>query len=659
MEKIFKDCYIKYENETFIIGNSKIERIIKINDNKPVSVSLRTNEEKWEGGNVALFNVTAFDYSNSSVLFDAYISNFGGKSEEALIGEFIFKSNLTQIKLIMFIFPDIGAVSSKLYVKGKVIPLEENRNMSNTAIELSKKETVSEVVLPEYGVIDSLNMDDKHIKAKAVRLYDETDIYNDLVSFDERLLYRKFDEYFKGSFLILDNYIDKKSVMLVSEGYVSGKKFFGNKDFSVNSDAACVFGNGIKEDSKGYTYIGGATVVTGKTDELSLEYKNFYSAMYKRDNVYIMSNTWGDRKRDTSVCEEFIIKEIDIAGTLGVDVVQIDDGWQKGITENSGFTAHGAWGNFYDTDDDFWEVNLDKFPDGFSVISDYAKKKNVKLGMWFSMDKENNYALWKRDADKILELYEKYGVSYFKIDGLRINNHTCEQNILNFSVYIDEKSKGNVNFNFDITANRRYGYFMAKQYSTLFVENRYTDWQNYYPHCTLRNLWSLSEYIPAHKLQFEVLNQLRNDEKYCGDTLRPASYPIDYIFASVMVANPLIWMEMSGLQKKQIDLLKNIISIYKKEREHFKDAKIFPIGNRPDGISYTGFHIDKNNYGYLILLKEQSDENSFSYSLNKNITDIKILASNCSDTVLEPKDNKLTVKNMCKAGYIFLKYNFK
>ncbi|MBE7026412.1 MAG: hypothetical protein E7410_02430 [Ruminococcaceae bacterium] len=656
MKKTFKDCFIEYEKNIIKIGNSKTQRIIEIKNNMPVCTSIYTNEDMWSGANVCMFNIGEFDYKNCEISFDCYVSDFGGKSKEALVGELIFKTTATNVKLVLFVFPYISALSSKVYIQGKVIPLKENRSMSNTAIELSKKQADNKPVLPEYGVIEAVNIKDRHLKAKAVRLYDETDIYNDLVSSHEKLLYRKFDEYFDASILMLENYIDKKAIMLVSEGYVSGKKFVGDKDFSVNENAACVFGNGIDEDAAEYTYIGGATLAVGKKGSLCDEYKKFYSHMYTNEGTYIMSNTWGDRKRDTAVCEEFMLGEIDAASTLGVDIVQIDDGWQQGLTANSGLVKNGAWGNFYDSDIDFWAVNKDKFPNGFNVISDYAQKKNVRLGLWFSMDKQNSYARWKQDADKILELHEKYGASYFKIDGLRITDHACEENIFNFAKYIHEKSDGKISFNFDITANRRYGYFMAKQYSTLFVENRYTDWQNYYPHTTLRNLWSLSEYIPAHKLQFEVLNQNRNEQSYPDDILKPSSYPIDYMFASVMVANPLIWMEMTNLDKNQISALKNIICVYKKERDNFKDAMIKPIGERPDGISYTGFNITKDGEGYLVLLKEKNEQNTYTYSLDKNITDINILASSCPDAKLEIKDGNIAVSNMKQAGYIFLKY---
>ena len=253
MKKTFKDCFIEYQSNIIKIGNSKTQRIIELKDNMPVCTRLNTNEDAWSGANVSMFNIGGFDYKNCEISFDCYVSDFGGKSKEALVGELIFKTTDTSIKYLLFVFPYVSALSSKVYMQGKVFPLSENRSMSNTAIELSKKETDNRPILPEYGVIDAVNIKDRHLKANAVRLYDETDIYNDLVSCTEKLLYRKFDEYFDASILMLENYVDKKALMLVSEGYVSGKKFVGDKDFSVNENAACIFGNGIDEDAPCYT----------------------------------------------------------------------------------------------------------------------------------------------------------------------------------------------------------------------------------------------------------------------------------------------------------------------------------------------------------------------------------------------------------------------
>lgn len=46
----------------------------------------------------------------------------------------------------------------------------------------------------------------------------------------------------------------------------------------------------------------------------------------------------------------------------------------------------------------------------------------------------------------------------------------------------------------DLTNGRRVGYHWFTEYGNIFLENRYTDWGNYYPYKTMRNLWQLSRY---------------------------------------------------------------------------------------------------------------------------------------------------------------------
>lgn len=657
MNRKFKDCYIGYDGGLLTIGNSKIVRKIKFAGNIPVNVSLSSGYKVWQGGDVALFNIADFNYSEAEVTFETYVDTFSNHSDEALFAEINYKTSATEIKQIFYIFPEVSAVSSMLYIKGEISQKKAVLNDNNTAIEKDAEKSTDKIIFPEFNVVDSVGINGTHFNLKAVKLMDETDVYNELVTTYDVSVYGRVNEYYDGSIFMLNEYIEDKSLMIVSEGYVSGKKFYGVKDLAVNQGCVSVFGNGRIEPADDFVYAGGATLVFTTENELKREYKRFYSCVYNDNGTYIMSNTWGDRNKDTAVKEDFIKQELDVGHRLGIDILQIDDGWQKGITANSGFASvsakNKAWGDFYDTDPDFWEVNIEKFPGGFEVIKEYAGEKGIKLGLWFSMDKNNSYERWEKDAENILNLYRKYGATYFKIDGLIISDHKCEENIYNFVRYLEKESDGEINFNFDITANRRFGYFMHKWYSTLFVENRYTDWQNYYPHSTLRNLWSLSDYIPTHKMQFEVLNQLRNDSQYGSSPLRPSMYSIDYIFASVMVSNPLIWMEMSHLDEEQKDRLSSIISVYKSVRDDFVGANVTPIGERPDGTKHTGFKIENGEIEYLILLKEQSDAKEYIY--NTEIPGYEILATNCADCTLEVHDKKLKVMNMTKSGYIFLK----
>ena len=165
----------------------------------------------------------------------------------------------------------------------------------------------------------------------------------------------------------------------------------------------------------------------------------------------------------------------------------------------------------------------------------------------------------------------------------------------------------------------RWGYFYQKQYGKLFLENRYTDWGNYFPHDTLRNLWEVSRFVPAQRLQIEVLNPRRNPDQYLNDPFAPGLYSMDYLFGIAMVANPLIWMEMSGLSETDLEKLKEIITVYRTCRKKLQRAMIIPIGQKPSGMSFTGFLAALEEEGYLFVFREVTKENSFVYPVEGKV----------------------------------------
>ena len=69
----------------------------------------------------------------------------------------------------------------------------------------------------------------------------------------------------------------------------------------------------------------------------------------------------------------------------------------------------------------------------------------------------------------------------------------------------------------------------------------------------------LARYVPAQRMLFELLNPARTTERYRADPLAPGRYTADYLFASVMAAQPLRWMELSGLGRQDAARLQQII----------------------------------------------------------------------------------------------------
>lgn len=115
----------------------------------------------------------------------------------------------------------------------------------------------------------------------------------------------------------------------------------------------------------------------GSKNELLKYYREFF-LKYISENTesrkpYIYYNTWNYQERNRyyrnlpylySMNQDRIMKEIDIAHQMGVDVFVIDTGW------------------FDKTGD--WLVNTNEFPDGLKSVKEKLNRYHMKLGLWFN-----------------------------------------------------------------------------------------------------------------------------------------------------------------------------------------------------------------------------------------------------------------------------------
>ncbi|MEO7765768.1 MAG: alpha-galactosidase, partial [Ferruginibacter sp.] len=237
-----------------------------------------------------------------------------------------------------------------------------------------------------------------------------------------------------------------------------------------------------------------------------------------------------------------------------------------------------------------------------------AKKYGIKVSLWFNPSTDSSFMNWEKDADVLIAQYKKYGISMWKIDGVQAADKKAE---INFRLFLDKvmnATNQEAVFNLDVTAGKRFGYHYMNTYGNLFLENRYTDWGNYYPHYTLRNLWQLSAYMPVQRLQIEFLNKWRNRGKYAADdSLAPSHYSFDYLFAISMVAQPLAWFEVSGLPAEAFATAK-LVAEYKAVRTALHKGQIFPIGSEPGGFSWTGFQSIQEKKGYFLVFRESNPQ---------------------------------------------------
>ena len=383
-----------------------------------------------------------------------------------------------------------------------------------------------------------------------------------------------------------------------------------------------------------------------------------------RDGL-LLSNTWGDGNKDSRINEEFLMKEVDSGADIGVEVVQIDDGWQKGRSVNSAQSGgKGVWNGYWAADPEFWTPDPVRFPRGLAPLAEAAKSKGMSIGLWFGPDSSDDSANWERDADCLLGFWRGYGMKHFKIDSVKLHTpEAFERNRRFFSKMLCE-SDGVMCFDLDCTAEVRPGFLGGMPVGPLFAENRYAhrkgDRRVYYPHQTLRALWSLAHVIDPVRLRMEFLNPAKKTEGYGDDPLRPAAWTADALFAIAMLSSPLAWMELSDVPEPVRAAWRPLIAKWKSERDSLQAAVAVPVGAKPDGVSWTGFVSVGEGGGYALVFRELNAKPEWKTALDGYFDDAElsseVLAGRGSAAV---ENGELKVEIPETLGYLWVKLKGK
>lgn len=339
-----------------------------------------------------------------------------------------------------------------------------------------------------------------------------------------------------------------------------------------------------------------------------------------------LANTWGDRSRDTAIREDFLLKEVEAVADLGLDALQIADGWQTGRTQNSGMRRageKGAWNGFWSIPG-FWDVDRERLPRALAPIREAAAVRGLKLGLWYAPDSSDEAVNWARDLARIREMNTRDGVTFVKIGGMECHTAKTAERQYELFETVARELGGKMAIDIDVTAGiRPFGYLGMVKTGAIFVENRYTDHRSYWPHETLRALWSLAQVIDPVHLRMEFLNPRRNVAKYGDHPLAPAKWPEDALFAIVMPASPLAWMEVQNVHPDTIRAWKPLIAVWRIERERFHRGALIPIGGMPDGKAWTGFaSVSDDGTGSVLVFRERNVVGSWLLDLEGLFTRI-------------------------------------
>lgn len=330
-------------------------------------------------------------------------------------------------------------------------------------------------------------------------------------------------------------------------------------------------------------------VYSGGNDGEQMALKQFDAARYpvdvKRDAI-ILSNTWGPANPGGAqfTSEAFVLGEIQAAGKLGIDVVQIDDGWQKG----GGGPGAG----------DF----RPKYGNGWKDIRAAAEKAGVRMGLWM--------ATRNASAQELCRNVDDLGYVSWKADFDRLSSRADYE--ARYAKYRAVMKHGWGNTQFALCPeydDPRYGWYNAQEYGSLYFQNIQEGLPahlTFVPFQVLRQHWFMAKYFPANKLQV----MLQNPERTRRDLSDAHLHAHDYCFAMGLAFVPEFFQSAQFLSETGRRQLTPLIAAYKAAREDIFTSTTYPVGEEPSNASWTGFQMvstTRGNGGHLLLFRELHD----------------------------------------------------
>ncbi|MFA8343914.1 MAG: alpha-galactosidase [Rhodothermaceae bacterium] len=381
--------------KSFIIDNNIIELTF---EKTPTTIELASIKDKRNNSSFEFQNQKGFLSDTLHKIQDITLN----KTAQNL-NELVIEYDSYTLKTIIKTYNNAAIVAFDYYIKTKT------RNLNFT---------------PKTTELFSFDIAQANWQGESIEFFDQTDHTNELV------LHHKFSprDTLKGNILTLFNKKENKSLFLLKESpTVVAQLYYPGHDFKINKNHIKVCGAGISNkdlNSKEWTKT--YSVVFGFADNNETNLLKTLRAYQKESRKYnshiddmIMMNTWGDRNRDARISEEFILKELKYAANLGITHYQIDDGWQQGLSKNSANPDGNVWDLWKKEE---WQAHAKRFPNGLEPVIKEAKKQGIKLGLWFHPSNYNNYENWEQDAEIVTQLFKKYSIQYFKIDGVKLKN---------------------------------------------------------------------------------------------------------------------------------------------------------------------------------------------------------------------------------------------
>ncbi len=639
---------VKSKNNLLIVNTGVIERRWKWTDKGFVTVSLMQLDSGHQWANTNIEHLCDWSLpgiiDNSSeaklIKLSAEKSDDNGFTSEHIevIAEIKYPKSKLLLQYIIWAYPDSPGIRTQIRVK---------------ALDGFKAGQISNIA----GCIDFIPVLPENLKRRAIGYYNHTQLRN----YHETEILREevFEKPLSGkeifdwaNIIAVENKngglcLVKESHKCVNQTGINTGAFELDKS-GLRSTGWAISPQDFSTNKFNWCWASWCILYNGGNDERQLSIKKFDRFRYpiKKDrDIYIMANTWGSTSNSVDAInaagEKNVLEEIKSQADLGIDVQQIDDGWQNPPPIVCVETK--TWRP---------DKHEKRYPEGWKNVRKAAENQKIKLGLW---------AMDKISLEDLIWNYNQAGFEYFKLDYINIKNYSQLETLMEKVRSFIEFANHKVRVNWDVTENPpRVGYFFAREFGNIYLENRKPNNEPviYKPYLVLRDAWHVSKYLNLNKFQVTVQNIDRINPQKSDAHL----YNHQYCVAVALMGSPIFFQETHYYTKQARREIKKLLALYKKHREEMYKCFVFPIGEEPDNKSWPGFQFYNSDQksGYITIFRELNNKENKKDICLKFLTGKKIKLTNLQTGKMfnaqVSKEGNITFKIDKPADFRFYKY---
>jgi len=409
--------------------------------------------------------------------------------------------------------------------------------------------------------------------------------------------------------------------------------------------------------------------IEGTIDGIAKYYRDFVlkymSLNLESRKPYIFYNTWAYQERNKqwnskkyldSMNEERILKEIEVAHRIGIEVFVLDTGWYEKTGD--------------------WKLNSKRFTKDLKVVKEALDKYNMKLGLWFdptkaavssNMAKQNRESImtwegkerstdiiWETEesysmclpsnyyesfAEELIRLVKEVGVTYFKWDAIAQyacsdakHFHGTETNSIQerkdcyafqIGIYMSKvvdrlcSECPEAIVDFDITEGHRYvglGFLSVGKY---FLINNGPYYHNIDVPYKIDEIWS-NVYVHPGPARARICRTPLNFDKWIPSVLFLTHYLPDngeasqnINIASLILGQNGIWGDLLNISEEGIVRFEELIHLYKKVREDITKSSMVTFGSIGSSIEIREKISEKTGKGCISIFSESPGKYSY------------------------------------------------